>query len=231
MIEFEKFTHLTFDCYGTIIDWEAGILAAVVPILVRHGVSVEEAELLRLYARYEAEQEAGPYKPYEQVLTGVMGSLAVELGFTPSAADLAALPESVGAWPPFADSIEALQRLQTGLELVILSNIDDDLFAATEALLGIEFDEVITAQQVGSYKPSPQHFEVALERLQVPRQQVLHVAQSLFHDHAPAKQLGFTTVWVNRPSRCPGIGVAPPTRCSPDLEVPDLRSLVELAGL
>lgn len=231
MLEFENFTHLTFDCYGTIIDWETGILSAVNPVLERHAVSLDEVEILQLYARLEAEQEAGAYKPYKKVLMGVMSGMGDQLGFTPSEADLLALPESVGMWPPFADSVEALQRLQTGFELVILSNIDDDLFAATEAMLGVDFDEVITAQQVGSYKPSRQNFEVALDRLQVPRRQVLHVAQSLFHDHAPAKQLGFTTVWVNRPSRCPGVGVAPPARCSPDLEIPDLRSLVELVGI
>ena len=231
MIEFEKFTHLSFDCYGTIIDWEAGILSAVVPVLERHQVSIEEAEILQLYARFEAEQEAGLYKSYAQVLMGVMEKFGAELGFTPSEADLLALPESVGGWPPFPDSVEALRRLQVGFELVILSNIDDDLFAATEAMLGVEFDEVITAQQVGSYKPSLENFDFALERLQVPQQQVLHVAQSLFHDHAPAKELGFTTVWVNRPSRCPGVGVAPPTQSSPDLEVVDLASLVKLVGI
>ena len=231
MIELTQFTHLTFDCYGTIIDWEAGILSAVQPVLERHGVVIGEAETLQLYARLEAEQEAGPYKPYKRVLMGVMESFGSELGFAPSEADLLALPESVGAWPPFADSREALQRLQVGFELVILSNIDDELFATSERLLGVEFDDVITAQQVGSYKPSLKNFRVAVERLEVPHQQVLHVAQSLFHDHAPAKQLGFTTVWVNRPSRCPGIGVAPPTDASPDLEIPDLRTLVELAGL
>jgi len=231
MIEFERFTHLTFDCYGTIIDWEAGILAAVVPVLERHGVSIDEPELLQLYAQFEARQEAGSYKPYKQILMGVMESFGADLGFTPSEADLLALPGSVGAWPPFPDSVEALQRLQVGFELVILSNIDDDLFAATEAMLGVEFDEVITAQQVGSYKPSLETFDFALDRLQVPRQKVLHVAQSLFHDHAPAKELGFTTVWVNRPSRCPGVGVAPPTQSSPDLEVVDLASLVKLVGM
>jgi 2-haloacid dehalogenase len=231
MIDFERFTHLTFDCYGTIIDWETGILSAVKPVLKRHEASIEEAEILQLYARLEAAQEAGAYKPYKQVLMGVMGGFGEELGFTPSEADLRALPESVGGWPSFPDSVEALQRLQMGFELVILSNIDDDLFAATEAGLGFDFDEVITAQQVGSYKPSPKNFQIALERLQVPQQQVLHVAQSLFHDHAPAKQLGLTTVWVNRPSRCPGVGVAQPTQASPDLEVPDLASLVELAGM
>lgn len=231
MIELERFTHLTFDCYGTIIDWETGILSAVQPVLERHGVSIEEAELLELYARLEAEQEAGPYKPYKQVLMGVMESFGAELDFALSESELLALPESVGSWPPFSDSVEALQRLQLGFELVIVSNIDDELFAATERQLGIGFDEVITAQQVGSYKPAPRHFEVALERLQVPRQQILHVAQSLFHDHEPAKRLGFTTAWINRPSRCPGVGLAPPTQASPDVEFPDLESLAELIGL
>ena len=231
MTTLTEFTHLTFDCYGTIIDWEAGILGAVGPVLDRHDTAIDEAEILRLYARFEAAQEAGPYKPYRQVLRGVMESFGSELGFSPSEADLEALPESVVCWPPFPDSVEALQRLQVGYELVILSNIDDDLFAQTEALLGIDFDEVITAQQVGSYKPSHENFRFALERLQVSEKQVLHVAQSLYHDHEPAKQLGFTTVWINRPSRCPGVGVAPPTQASPDMELPDLESLVELVGL
>jgi 2-haloacid dehalogenase len=231
MIRLERFTHLTFDCYGTIIDWESGILSAVRPVLESHGVSIAEDEILKLYAGHEAAQEAGPYKPYKQVLRGVMESLGSELGISPSEADLRALPESVGSWPPFPDSVEALQRLQVGFELVILSNIDDDLFAQTEALLGIDFDEVITAQQVGRYKPSTENFDFALDRLQVPPQQVLHVAQSLFHDHEPAKRLGFTTVWINRPSRCPGVGVAPPTQASPDVELPDLASLAELMSL
>jgi 2-haloacid dehalogenase len=231
MIRLERFTHLTFDCYGTIIDWESGILSAVRPVLESHGVSIAEDEILKLYAGHEAAQEAGPYKPYKQVLRGVMESLGGELGISPSEADLRALPESVGSWPPFPDSVEALQRLQVGFELVILSNIDDDLFVQTEALLGIDFDEVITAQQVGRYKPSTENFDFALDRLQVPPQQVLHVAQSLFHDHEPAKRLGFTTVWINRPSRCPGVGVAPPTQASPDVELPDLASLAELMSL
>jgi 2-haloacid dehalogenase len=236
MIEFEQFTHLTFDCYGTIIDWETGILSAVQPVLERHGVSIGDSDLLGLYAQLEAEQEAGPYKPYKQVLMGVMEGFGADLGFTPSESDLLTLPGSVGSWPPFPDSVEALHRLQVDFQLVILSNIDDELFAATEEALGIQFDEVITAQQVGNYKPSLENFEVALDRLQVGRQQVLHVAQSLFHDHLPAKQLGFTTVWVNRPSRCPGVGVTLPTRGSPgleppDIEIADLESLVKLLGV
>jgi 2-haloacid dehalogenase len=231
MVNFEDFTHLSFDCYGTLIDWETGILAAVAPVLERHDISVEEGQLLELYAKFEAEQEAGAYRPYRIVLCGVMASLAAALGFAPTEADLDVLSDSVGRWRPFADSVEALRRLKTRYQLVILSNVDDAMFAATAKLLEVELDDVITAQQVGSYKPARANFRHALDRLGVPRRQVLHVAQSLFHDHVPAKELGFTTVWVNRASRCPGTGVALPAQAAPDLEVPDMKSLVELLGL
>lgn len=231
MIAFEPFTHLTFDCYGTLIDWESGILAAVLPVLARRGVAAEAAQVLRLYVKYEAAQEAGPYKPYRDVLQGVMAGIAAELGFVPTAAELQALPDSVGQWPPFADTVTALTRLHTRYKLVIISNIDDAMFAATNALLHVTFDDIITAQQVESYKPALQHFHVALARLGVPPQQVLHVAQSLHHDHVPAKTLGLTTVWVHRPSRLAGTGLALPVQVMPDVEVSDLRHLVELMDL
>ena len=231
MVPFENFTHLTFDCYGTLIDWETGILTAVLPILARRGIGAEAERLLQLYAKYEAEQEAGPYKPYRDVLQDVMTRIAGELGFVPTAAELQVLPDSVGHWPPFADTVAALTRLQTRYKLVIISNIDDAMFAETNALLHVVFDDIITAQQVGSYKPALQNFHFALARLGVPLQQVLHVAQGLYHDHVPAKALGLTTVWVNRPSRLPGTGLALPVQVSPDLEVPDLQSLVDMMGL
>lgn len=227
MLDFERFTHLTFDCYGTLIDWETGILRAVQPVLQRHGLVVLDTALLQLYAKLEAELEAGPYIPYREVLRGVMAGLAVELGFTPHDGELDALADSVGQWPPFHDSSEALRRLQRRYQLAILSNIDDDLFAASEKRLGVTFDAVITAQQVGSYKPNPRHFEAALARLAVPKEQILHVAQSLFHDHVPAQAQGFTSVWVNRASLLPGTGLSLPVDVMPDLEVPDMRTLVE----
>src|SRR5215831_7667211 len=231
MIPFENFTHLTFDCYGTLIDWETGILAAVMPVLARRGIAADAEQVLRLYVKYEAEQEAGPYKSYRDVLQGVMAGIASELGFVPTAAELRVLPDSVGHWPPFADTVAALMRLQTHYKLVIISNIDDAMFAETNTLLQVTFDDIITAQQVGSYKPALQNFHFALARLGVPPQQVLHVAQSLHHDHVPAKALGLTTVWVNRPSRLPGTGLTLPVQVVPDLEVLDLRSLVEMLGL
>ena len=231
MIHFENFTHLTFDCYGTLIDWETGILAAVTPVLARRGIAAAAEQLLQLYVKYEAQQEAGPYKPYRDVLQGVMAGIASEVGFVPTVSELQALPDSVGYWPPFADTVAGLTRLQTRYRLVIISNIDDAMFAETNVLLQVTFDDIITAQQVGSYKPALQNFHFTLARLGVPPQQVLHVAQGLYHDHVPAKALGLTTVWVNRTSRLPGIGLALPVHVSPDLEVPDLRGLVEMMGL
>jgi 2-haloacid dehalogenase len=230
-VPFENFTHLTFDCYGTLIDWETGILNAVTAVLAGRDITVDAEQILRLYVKYEAEQEAGPYKLYYDVLRGVMAGIAAELGFVPTPAELMALPASVGHWPPFADTVAALRRLQTRYKLVIISNIDDAMFAATNTLLQVTFADIITAQQVGSYKPAPQHFRVALARLGIPQQQVLHVAQSLYHDHVPAKTLGLTTAWVHRPSRLPGTGVALPAQVTPNLEVPDLRSLADLMGL
>jgi len=230
-MRFDGFTHLTFDCYGTLIDWEAGILTALRPVLECHGRAADDETLLRLYARYEAEQEAGDYRPYRDVLRGVMASVAESLAFVPTEDDLDALGDSVGRWPPFADTVAALHRLKTRFKLVILSNIDDAMFAETNRLLEVEFDDIVTAQQVGSYKPSHANFQHMLARLRVPREQVLHVAQSIFHDHVPAKTLGFTTVRVSRESRCPGTGVAPPAHAEPDLDVPDLAGLVIAAGL
>lgn len=225
-MNFDQFTHLTFDCYGTLIDWERGILAALTPVIERRGLPVDPAHLLRLYAKYEAQEEAGPYKSYRDVLRGVMAGIAAELGFAPREDELAALPDSVGDWPAFPDSAEALKTLKTRFKLVILSNIDDAMFAQSNRHLGVEFDEIITAQQVGSYKPARRNFHVALERLGVPKTQILHVAQSLFHDHVPAKELGFTTIWVNRPSILPDTGVSLPVDVTPDLEVADMRGVV-----
>lgn len=230
-MDFGRFTHLTFDCYGTLIDWEAGTLNAIGPVLVRHGVSVPEVEILQEYVRLEAELEAGPYQPYHQVLRGVVAGMGAAFGFAPTEEDREALPASVGEWPPFADTVDALRRLQSRYRLVILSNIDDALFAATQARLGIDFDAVITAEQVGSYKPDLNNFRTALARLGTPPGQVLHVAQSLYHDHAPARSLGISGVWVNRPSRLGESGLALPAAVTPDLEVPDLASLVRLMGL
>ena len=228
MFEFDRFTHLTFDCYGTLIDWERGILAALRPVLTEHGLSVSDDAILELYGELEAAAEAGPYQPYRAVLATVMNGVGARFGFTPTAAERETLAASVGDWPTFPDTVEALQALARHFQLIILSNIDDDLFALSARRLQTNFAAVITAQQVGSYKPSRANFRFALQRLGVPATQVLHVAQSLFHDIVPAKELGLTAVWVNRRHDRPGFGATPPASAQPDLEVPDLRTLARL---
>ncbi|CAA9568956.1 MAG: 2-haloalkanoic acid dehalogenase [uncultured Thermomicrobiales bacterium] len=228
MLDFGRFTHLTFDCYGTLIDWEAGILAALQPVLTGHGLSLPDEQVLELFGELEAAAEAGPYQPYSAVLTAVLAGFGQHLGFTLADDEREALARSVPDWPPFPDTVEALGALAKHCKLVILSNIDDDLFAGSARHLRTDFAEVITAQQVGSYKPNVGNFRHALQKLAIPSEQILHVAQSLFHDIAPAKEVGLTTVWVNRRHDRPGFGATPPARVQPDLEVPDLRSLAAL---
>ena len=220
---------LTFDCYGTLIDWETGIAAAVRPVLRAHGLAVSDDRLLELYAEIEAAAEAGPYRAYAEVLAAAMRGLGQRLGFAPTPAEVVHLANSAGAWPAFPDTPAALAALRRRFKLAIISNVDDVLFAATARRLGVDFDWVVTAQQARSYKPSTAIFRVALDRIGLPTERLVHVAQSLFHDHVPAKQLGLDTVWVNRRRGRPGFGATPPAAAQPDLEVPDLATLADVA--
>lgn len=231
MLELADFRVLTFDCYGTLIDWETGIWEALQPILAQYRVRITAEQALELYGTLEAAAEHGPYRPYRVLLRTVLEGFGTHLGFVPSEADLQHFAGSVGDWPAFPDSAPALQALHTRYQLAIISNIDDDLFAGSAQRLQVPFDWVITAQQVQSYKPAPTHFHMALERIGQPPHRVLHVAQSLYHDIAPAQSLGWHTVWVNRRQAKPGAGATPPAQATPDLEVPDLQSLAVLAGV
>ena len=229
MVDFATKRVLTFDCYGTLIDWETGILSTLQPILAAHGVTAEGERLLALHAELESAAELGPYTSYRQLLMTVLRGLGQRLGFTPSSVEEARFADSVGDWPPFPDTRVALRALQRRFRLAIISNTDDDLFARTSQQLDVAFDWIVTAQQVRSYKPSLNNFRQALARIRVPNEQVLHVAQSLFHDHVPAKQLGLETVWVNRRHGKAGPGATPPAHARPDLEVQDLATLVTLS--
>ena len=229
MLAFSQFECLTFDCYGTLINWEAGILEALRPIFRSHGVEIRDEETLRLYGQCEAEAEAGPYKTYRLILEGVVEALGQRLGFPPSAAEIQSLPQSLANWPPFPDTVAALRRLHTRYKVAIISNVDDDLFAITAKLLQVPFDAVITAQQARSYKPSLNNFQLALQRIGEPKEKVLHVAQSLYHDVVPTRELGWKNVWVNRRRNQPGPGATLPANIEPDLEVPSLQALADLA--
>jgi 2-haloacid dehalogenase len=229
-VDFSRFDILTFDCYGTLIDWEAGLVAGLRRILVPRGVAAEDDALLERFARHEAAIEAGPYVRYREVLARAGEAVCGELGVAASADELATFGESVVDWPAFPDSADALAALGRRFALAVITNCDDDLFAASNRRLGVDFDVIVTAQQAGAYKPSLRGFELAFERIDRPRDRILHVAQSLFHDHVPAKSLGMTTCWINRRHDRPGAGATPPAEATPDLEFPSMAAFATFAA-
>jgi len=229
-MDFNHFECFSFDCYGTLIDWETGILSALRPILETHKVSAGHHTLLELFGKAETEFEAAAYRPYREILKDVLSQIGDVFGFDPSRKELDSFSTSVMNWPAYADSSQALRALAAQYRLIILSNIDDDLFRFSQKLIGVEFDHVFTAQQIGSYKPSRQNFEYLIQHSGAPQHKILHVAQSLFHDIAPAKAMGISTVWVNRRQGLVGFGATPPAEAAPDATVPDLRSLAVLTG-
>ncbi len=224
-----QFEILTFDCYGTLIDWETGLLAALREVLAGHAVPADNEVLLEQFARFEAEAEAGPYLTYRAVLAHALRGIAGGLHFTPTPGETSQFSESVGDWPAFPDSAAALARLAERFRLGVITNCDTDLFARSNERLGVRFDWVITAEQLGSYKPNPRNFELALEQIGGDRTRHLHVAQSLFHDHVPAQALGLTTAWINRRHDRPGLGATPAAVVTPDFVFDDMASFVSAA--
>lgn len=236
MLNWEQFEALTFDCYGTLIDWERGILAALKPLASAHQLGLSDDELLELFGELEVYAEltlspqCSPPLTYKEVLTVVASGFCQRMGIKPSPEELVSLRNSVQDWPAFPDSVDALKALKKRWKLGILSNIDDNLFAFSAQKLQVDFDWVITAEQIGSYKPTHRNFEVMLERLGLPKEKILHVAQSLHHDIRPANELGLTTVWINRRAGKEGFGATAAAEAQPDFEVPDLQSLVAAVG-
>ena len=225
MLDVDRFQWISFDCYGTLVDWETGIFEAVAPVLASHGIRKSRAEILTLFADAEPRVQGAGYLEYRRVLHRVMALIGGELGFRPTESDLACLADSLPHWPVFPDSVDALRALQSRFKLAVISNVDDDLFAGTAKTLDVDFDAVVTAQQVRSYKPSLGHFHTAAVRMGVAADAWLHVAESLYHDIAPANRLGIASVWVNRANRGGG------TRRSdavPDLVVADLATLARI---
>jgi 2-haloalkanoic acid dehalogenase type II len=232
------FTTLTFDCYGSLIDWETGILAELGPWASQHGLRVSDEALLEAFGVVEAECEREtPAVLYPGILARVLERLASRWGTTLRPGEADAFGSSVGRWPAFPDSPEALAYLAQHYELVILSNVDHASFARSRERLGVQFDRVITAQDIGSYKPDPRNFQFAIDDLRrtfgtEPRE-ILHTAQSIFHDIVPAKRAGLQTMWINRRRGREGWGATPApgetgAAATPDFEV---ESLAELAAL
>jgi 2-haloacid dehalogenase len=229
MLDFTRFKLLSFDCYGTMIDWETGIFSALRPVLNAHGKNITDSTLLELYSDLEASAEKGEFLRYRDVLQSVVRGFGERFGFSPTNGEVRSLPESLANWQPFADTVEALRKLKARYQLAVISNVDDDLFATTAPKLGVPFDHVITAQQAGCYKPCIRMFELAEQRAGISREHWLHVGQSIYHDVIPAQSLGIATVWVNRPSPRPGAGAAKAVAGKPDLEVPNLSTLANAA--
>lgn len=227
MLELSQVEVISFDCYGTLIDWETGILGALRPMLAERGIELSDEDLLETYAELESGIESGPHKRYADILREVVDGFGRWFGFAPAPDEREALVASLPGWQPFADTIDALRELKQHARLAIISNVDDDLFAATRDRLGVDFDWVVTAEQVGAYKPSHRNFELARERFAVAPGHWLHAAQSLFHDIAPCRALGIPCVWVNRRIGKVGQGAGRAVDVTPDLEVPDLRALAE----
>jgi 2-haloacid dehalogenase len=228
-MSFDSIRLITFDCYGTLIDWENGMLAALRRLFSRDGRNVPDAQILELYGEIEAGIESGPYLPYRQVMAKTAQEIGRRLGTVVSAEQAHAFANSLTTWKPFVDTLPALQSLGRRFRLGIISNVDDDLFAETRNKLApVAFDFVVTAQQVQSYKPSHRNFEEAVRRSGLSKDHILHAGQSLYHDVAPANALGIRNVWVNRPSIRPGSGAAKPGTAQPTYEV---RTLAELSAL
>lgn len=228
-LDFSDYDVLTFDCYGTLIDWETGLLNALRPVVTAHGADLDGDLLLEAYARHEAALEAGDYLSYREVLGAALQGVCAELGVHPDEDEIDGFGDSVGDWPAFADSVAALAQLAGRFKLAVITNCDDDLFARSAARLQTRFDWVITAEQAHSYKPDPHNFELAFATIPVPRDRILHVAQSLFHDHVPAKRLGLASVWIDRRHGRAGSGATPAAEAAPDLTFPDMRSFATAA--
>jgi 2-haloacid dehalogenase len=229
-MKFTDFEALSFDCYGTLIDWEAGLSAVLDPWARARGLDQTSEQLLTEYSAAEEAAETGhPAEVYPDILARSMRLLGDRLGAEVTGEQAARLARSVPDWPAFGDSRDALLALGKRFKLIILSNVDRASFAASNARLGVEFASVITAQDVGSYKPSPRNFDALTAeaaRLGIGPGKLLHVAQSLFHDHVPAKRAGLPTVWINRRHARPGWGATPqpPAPVTPDWEFPSMAA-------
>lgn len=235
--EFDRFRALSFDCYGTLIDWETGITAALAPWAERSGLDDTRVDLLAAFSTHEtAVQSEHPQARYPDVLAAVHHRIGDQFGAAVSADEAAAFGASVGDWPAFPDSRDALERLAGRFALIILSNVDRASFARSNQRLGVTFDRIVTAEDVGSYKPSTRNFATLLTELTTLGRQpgeLLHVAESLYHDHEPAKALGLSTVWIHRRHAVEGFGAtpAPKTPVQPDWRFPSMAAFADAAGV
>ena len=227
------FKALSFDCYGTLIDWETGLLNSLASLCGRVSRDLTRSEILQTYARQESrQQKQTPSKLYSELMAIVFKRMAEEWGTPASWGECLQFGESLKTWPAFPDSTESLTYLKKHYKLIILSNVDNESFAATNETLGITFDAVYTAQDIGSYKPDEANFHYmieSLERIGIERSELLHTAQSLFHDHEPANRHGITSCWIDRQHDNEEAGATPVTDNVPRYDF-RFQSLAELVA-
>lgn len=220
----EQVEVLTFDCYGTLIDWESGIRQSLEALRTEHGVEQTVDQLLATWEAIQFEMIRGPYRRYRDILRDSLRETFAKVGVSLSSAEANSLGDHLGTWAPFDDTVESLRRLATRYKLGILSNIDDDLLAHSVQHLGVSFDELITAEQLQSYKPQPAHFEEAIRRFGRPANCFLHGAFGFKYDQAPALAQGMSTAWIKRP------GWIRDDVATPTYETDSLAGLVRLLG-
>ncbi len=232
-MKLSDFSTLTFDCYGTLIDWESGIFNALQPLVAKAANGFNRDQVLEAYARHESAQEhETPDMIYSALLTHVHARLAKEWGVAADPAADAAFGGSVPDWPAFPDSAGALAYLKQHYKLVILSNVDRVSFAGSNKRLGVVFDAIYTAQDIGSYKPNVRNFHYMLEKLAaqgITKDKILHTAQSLFHDHGPAKKVGMTSCWIDRRHAAAGWGATmpPPAEAAYEWRFTSLQAMAD----
>lgn len=227
------FKVLSFDCYGTLIDWENGMNNAYQPLLSKTEYAVSQDQILEIHAKHEAAQEATtPYMLYRDLLGVVFKRVADELGTVVSIEECTNFGQSIQTWPAFEDSKAALRYLKNYYRLAILSNVDRESFKASNALLEVEFDYIFTAQDIGFYKPDQRNFEYLVAQLAkdgIHKNQILHAAESLFHDHIPANQIGLASAWIYRRHNKTGFGATHPPMHMPHVDF-TFTSMQEMAN-
>lgn len=218
----ERIQILAFDCYGTLIDWETGIRGVLGQLDAKYGLTVRVDDLLGEWEQIQFEMIAGPWRPYREILHDSLEETFRRHGVALQAGEADMLASQIGTWPPFEDTPGTLARLKTRYKLAILSNIDDQMLASSVAQMGVRFDQLITAEQVKSYKPRPAHFQEALSRFDAPADRFLHCAFGFRYDQTPALAIGMWTAWIKRP------GWIRDDQAEPTFELGSLAELAEL---
>jgi 2-haloacid dehalogenase len=231
-MQLTDFKVLSFDCYGTLIDWESGIILAAQPLLARIGKALSRDQALETFARHESSQQSEtPSMLYSRLLSLVHIRMAKDWGVEPRSEESEVFGNSIRHWPAFADSLAALQYLKQHYKLVILSNVDRESFKVSNARLQVEFDFIFTAQDIGSYKPDPRNFEYLIRKLGeagFQKHEILHSAESLFHDHLPANRAGIASAWIYRRQAQQGFGATAPPETMPKYDF-KFGSMAEMA--